>query len=428
MTDNEDKPAQVRRTEAVTERSHWPGWIWAVPIAAVGIAVWLLVRQLSSGIAVSVTFDDSAGMKANHTEVRYRGVKVGEVTEVALAADGSHVIAHLDIEDSMENNLRSGTQFYLEGARPSYSDPASLKAILAGPTIVMRPGAGKSARDFTGVIGSPPQSLAVAIPYLVEFEGPVGGLQAGAPVTFRGFTVGDVVSVRLTTDSQTGKVSAPIVLMLDPTRFHIEGAAGEDRDWAAIMNAMLAKLVVQGLRARLTRNLPLIGGRQVALEVIAGANQKELITGGRYPQIPAMEAGGIGSLVTELEDLPLGDVADNLRAITERLKVLISSPELQDSVASLDNVLAELDEVMQNVGPQVAPTVKSMHETVESLHKTAREIDAAAEAAKTITGTSPRAPEGNVQHALAELAEAARAVRSLADYLDQHPEALIRGR
>ena len=44
-------------------------------------------------------------------------------------------------------------------------------------------------------------------------------------------------------------------------------------------------------------------------------------------------------------------------------------------------------------------------------------------------GTSPAASSGNlVHHALDELAGAARAVRSLADYLDEDPEALLHGR
>ena len=31
--------------EATPPRSRWPGWIWAVPIAALAIVVWLGVRS-----------------------------------------------------------------------------------------------------------------------------------------------------------------------------------------------------------------------------------------------------------------------------------------------------------------------------------------------------------------------------------------------
>jgi hypothetical protein len=62
------------------------------------------------------------------------------------------------------------------------------------------------------------------------------------------------------------------------------------------------------------------------------------------------------------------------------------------------------------------------------LRKTASELDATAEAVKDMTGASRTAPNGNLQQALAELTQTGRAVRSLADYLDQHPEALIKGR
>jgi len=55
-------------------------------------------------------------------------------------------------------------------------------------------------------------------------------------------------------------------------------------------------------------------------------------------------------------------------------------------------------------------------------------LDATAQSARLAMGTSPAAPSGNLQQALDELSGAARAVRSLADYLDEHPEALVRGR
>jgi len=64
-----------QRTSSITKRSRWPGWIWSVPIAAVGIVTWLLVRAFShGGIDVTVTFADAAGMKARDTQVTYRGI------------------------------------------------------------------------------------------------------------------------------------------------------------------------------------------------------------------------------------------------------------------------------------------------------------------------------------------------------------------
>jgi hypothetical protein len=48
--------------------------------------------------------------------------------------------------------------------------------------------------------------------------------------------------------------------------------------------------------------------------------------------------------------------------------------------------------------------------------------------AKRVIGSPDAAQAGNVQDALRELTDAARAARSLANELDERPESLIRGR
>lgn len=429
MTDSERPAKEPRRTLAIARRSWWPGWIWAVPIAAVAIVLWLLLRSISSrGIDVTVVYNDAAGMQTGNTRVMYHGLEVGRVTSVTLASDDWHVIAHLDIDRQLEPKINTGTRFVLEGAHPSFSDISSLRALIAGPTIVMVPGPGRPARRFIGSEGGPRQTLAVSLPYLVSFDGPVGQLKAHAPVTLRGFTVGEVTSIGLSVDPQTGRISTPVLLALDPTRFHLTGSAPAEGNWKPVMDAALSKLIGKGLRASLTRALPLVGGEEVNLEIVPGAHPARFDTSGPYARIPAAQGGGLERLPAEIGSLPLTQIADNLRAITDELRALTSSPKLRDSLAHLDATLAALDRTTRQVGPQVAPTLRQVQLTVAGLRAAAQQMDATAEAARLTMGTSPAAPSGNLQHALDELADAARAVRSLADYLDQHPEALLHGR
>jgi paraquat-inducible protein B len=414
---------------AVARRSWWPGWIWAVPIAAVAIVLWLLLRSISSrGIDVTVTYNDAAGMQAGDTRVMYHGLQVGKVTSVALASDDWHVIVHLDIDRQLAPKINTGTRFVLEGAHPSFSDISSLRALIAGPTIVMVPGPGSPARRFIGSEGGPRLTLAVSLPYLVSFEGAVGQLKPHAPVTLRGFTVGEVTSIGLAVDPQTGRISTPVLLALDPTRFHLTTPAPADGDWRPIMDATLSKLVAEGLRASLTRAVPLVGGEQVELGIVAAAQPAQLDTSGPYPRIPAGPGSGIERLPAEISSLPLTQIANNLRTITDQLRSLTSSPQLRESLDHLDATLAALERISRQAGPQVAPTLHEVRVTVASLRDAAQQMDQTAAAARLAMGTSPAAPSGNLQHALDELAGAARAVRSLADYLDEHPEALVRGR
>jgi paraquat-inducible protein B len=387
-----------------------------------------LLRSISSrGIDVTVIYNDAAGMQAGETKVMYHGVQVGNVVSVALASDDWHVVVHLDIDRQLAPKINTGTRFILEGVHPSFSDVSSLTALIAGPSIVMVPGPGKPALRFIGTEGGPRLTLKVSLPYLVSFDGAVGQLKPHAPVMLRGFTVGEVTSIGLSIDPRTGRISTPVLLALDPTRFHLTGAAPTRGDWKPVMDATLSKLVAQGLRASLTRAVPLVGGEQVDLEIVPGAQQAALETSGQYAVIPAAEGVGLERLPAEISSLPLTQIANNLRTITEQVRSLTSSPQLRDSIARLDATLGALERMSRQAGPQVAPTLREVRTTVASLRAAAQQLDATAQSARLAMGTSPAAPSGNLQHALDELSGAARAVRSLADYLDEHPEALLRG-
>jgi len=424
--DGRDAAPLPRRTNAITHKSRWPGWIWSVPIAAVGIVAWLAVRSFSErGLEVTVTFADAAGMKERDTKVMFHGLQIGEVRSVKLTQDRQHVVARLDLDKDVKSDLTTGTQFYLQGGAMSFSDPASLKAIVAGPSILMVPGVGSPSRQFTGSLGKPPDRLAINLPYLVRFEGNVGELIPGASVTLRGFAVGKVARVDLTTDPQAGEITTTAMLDLDPTRFHISKPPQNETEWGATLRATLTKLVQHGLRATLAQSPPLVGSEQVDLVMTADATPAELLTAGPYPEIPAQKAG---TLPEQLTHLPIKQIADNVRAITDHIKKITDAPQLQDSMVHLDRSLAELDRTIHAAGPKVAPTLASVQQTVDRLRHTADEIDGTADAARKLLGGSAASPNGNLQQAVHELTGTARAVRTLANYLDQHPEALIRGR
>lgn len=429
MSQADEAKQTPARTAATQQKSRWPGWIWAVPIAALAICGWLAIREVSStGIGITVRFDDAAGMKAKDTKIVYRGLEIGEVTDVSLARDLGHIVVKADVHTAVRNDLTTGTRFYLKGAQPSLTDLSSLKSVVSGPTIEMVPGIGDSTREFAGVDGEPPMPLVVSLPYLVSFDGDAGDLKSGSPVSLRGFTVGEVQSTRLITDPASGKIETPVVLALDPTRFDFSGGAPSDGDWRKLLDATLAKLIGQGLRARLSQTPPLVGAQQVSLEMTEDKGNASLGTGKQYPEIPAAGGGGIESVVDQVGKLPVAQIGDNVKAITDHVDELVSGPQLKDTIDHLDQSVATLDRTLQSAGPQIAPTIKSLHQTIDALRGTAKEIDSAAASLKSMTGGSPASPNGNLQQAMAELTQAGRAVRTLADYLDQHPEALIKGR
>jgi paraquat-inducible protein B len=259
------------------------------------------------------------------------------------------------------------------------------------------------------------------------FSGDVGDLKPGAPVKVRGFTVGEVMDVRLSIDTM-GNIVTPVVLALDPTRFHIQDVNATDNNWKDIMNIKLAELVRHGLRARLTQVPPLLGTREVSLEVEPHAAAASLRIESLYPEIPASAGGGVDSLLAQAGEVPLGEIGRNVRDVTAQLKALTSSKELNDSIARLDATLTELDRTVHAIGPRLPATIDSVHAAVDSLRNAAGQIDATAAVARRTIGSRGAEQGANVQDALRELTEAARAARSLANELDERPESIIRGR
>jgi paraquat-inducible protein B len=420
--DGAGDPGRVRRTVAAVRRNWWPGWIWAVPLAALAIGGWLAVRSFAqSGVHITIEFKTAQGLQANQSQVTFRGLDVGKVTKVTLMDDG-RIKADVSVDASVEKYLNQGTEFWLEGAAPSLSDPASIITSITGDVVVMEPGTGKPARHFVGLdrrpaLEGPHGPLA---DYSLAFSGAVGELKPGAPVTLRGFTVGEVERVGFSYDPQTDRLATPVTVALDPSRFHIAGAhVASKLDAQRALDPVLAKLVDDGLRAELTQNPPLVGSYQVTLRFVQGAGTTALDNGHTPPQIPTAGAGGVGSIVAQVNALPIRQIAQNVLAVTNRLRVLASSPKLTDSLNHLDSTLATLDRTTAKSGPQVTKLIQTLHQTADDLQQTVHEAN------RVLGGPTS---QNNARVALKEMTEAARSVRSLANYLDRHPEALIKGR
>jgi paraquat-inducible protein B len=412
------------RTAAGIESSRWPGWIWAVPIAALAIVVWLVLQALTyGGVNITVRFARAAGMRAGNTWVHYLGIRVGQVTDVTLSKDGRHVIVKVNIHDDAKKYLRANTRFWLEGATPSLSAPASLKALVAGPTIIMEPGGGKPARHFIGLdyrpaIIGPQEPL---LPYVMYFDGAVGEIDKGAPVKLRGFTVGEVSGRSLTYDAVTGTIQTPVIVGLDPSRFHVAAIPPANVQSRPILNDVLQRLIQRGMRGRMVQSPPLIGGYAISLDFVPGAAAASLQTGGSLPVIPTVSGGGFGSIVQRVNRMPIDQIADNILEITRHADSIVSSPALRGSIEHLDRTLAELQSTIHDTGPQIT-------KLVQSLHQTADQLDTAVAAANTTLGGNPMSQDHDARTALYEVTLAARSVRSLANYLDRHPEALVKGR
>ena len=186
--------------------------------------------------------------------------------------------------------------------------------------------------------------------------------------------------------------------------------------------AAMKQLVKRGLRAQLETGSLLTGQLFVQLDFHPDLPKQELIMTGKYPEIPAVPATmdqvrrTVTDVMAEIRRLPLDKIAEEILETVEGANHLVNSHETQEAVHSLNAALGNVEKLTEGIDQRV----KSLHFSVE---KTLAKARAALEVA------DPNSPAAvNMNNALKELAAAARSIRVLTDYLEQHPEALVHGK
>ena len=182
--------------EARRRRTLWPGWVWLIPLVALGFAGWLAYEERVVGPrTLTVHFADVGGIKPG-APVRYRGVQVGSVENISVDEDLQGATLVLDM-NALEGRLGEETRVWI--ARPSLA-PHEIGNIISGAYLAIEPGGEGEVDELVG-LEQPP----IVVPegpgrmfVLVEEE--AGGLVRGAPVRFRGIEVGRVLGTRFDDD------------------------------------------------------------------------------------------------------------------------------------------------------------------------------------------------------------------------------------
>ena len=184
----------------------------------------------------------------------------------------------------------------------------------------------------------------------------------------------------------------------------------------------------RGYRLEIQQQPPIIGGASLLLVQVAGGHKAGGCKDGRLPCLPTATAASLRGVaekadlaLDQLDQAPIAAIGQNLRHITARLDQLVSSPELSDSLVRLDHTLTTLDQMTSQVRPEVKPLVVK-------LEAAADQIQAAAASANRLASGAGAPQDANLPDAIRQLTDAARSVRSLADTLDRHPEAVLKGR
>jgi len=284
---------------------------------------------------------------------------------------------------------------------------------------------------------------------VMYFDGSVKGLKVGAPVTFRGVEVGTVTNITIRENPKDLTTRIPVVVEIDPDRIETPGGYIGDQ---------LSRMIKRGLRARLSLQSLVTGQLQIELNYIH--DTKPRLVGGKskYPEIPTVPSS-LMKFAKDLEQIPIGEIGHRVSAVLVSIEKFMDNPALNQSVTNLNQTILDLQKLVKDVGRHVDPLLGSATAAIGHVDKLAlnvnQQIDPlAADVKKTATAITRTADAARpaisevekafaniaaltgkgseerrqLDRTLKELQAAARSIKVWAEYLERHPEALIRGK
>lgn len=372
--------------------------------------------------------------------VYYRQVKVGRVTNVDMAEDGTGVLLEIFVEAPYHNQVKHGSRFYNAsglnvkiGADGVRIDSPSLASLLVGGISfftaedVKRTPSPSSNEVFTLYDNRDAANAATYSYreyYLLFFEETVRGLSTGSPVDFYGIKIGEVISIRLLFDQDALTFRVPVLIAIEPDRIELSG------NLATAESNVVEKLVGKGLRAQQRTSNLFTGQSYVSMRIHPEAEPHILRTDDGYPVLPTIPntveeiTATAKRLLDRFNTLPLEETLQDIREAAREVEVMFGSKTLESAIDNIDESFNQFKQVTSDLNSGTLPKVDGMLD--QARQSLARGEEALATANSVLGEGAPIVY--NLNRLLMELQEAARAVEALADYLERHPDAIVFGK
>lgn len=368
----------------------------------------------------------------------FRRLPVGQVIAYDLSPDGKSVSLRVFVNAPYDQYVTEDTRFWnASGVDVSFTANGldvrtqSLVSVLEGGVAFESPphplSTAQAAADATfKLYGDRTSAMkvdeSIVTHYVLYFHESVRGLAAGAPVTFFGVTVGEVTEVGLYLNPKTLETKPRVGIAMYPERVFAtlpgtqQQTVERDARDAQARRAFVRMLVEKrGLRGQLMTGSLLTGARYVAFAYFPKAAPARIDWKQDVPELPTVTStlpefeAKLGNIIDKLERVPLDAIGDDVKT----------------ALVTLNDTLKDARTTINRFDTDVVPALKTALEDARGALGAAEKMLSSTEA--NLTGAS--APgQLELRNAMSELARAARSLRVLADYLERHPEAIIRGK
>ncbi|WP_432725361.1 intermembrane transport protein PqiB [Variovorax sp. W6] len=379
----------------------------------------------------TVTRDDSGKqflLRANDvgsldvgSPVYFRRIKVGQVAAYELDGDGRGVTLRVFVNAPYDKFVGMNTRFWQASGIDAQLSASgftlrtqSLATILLGGIAFQAPddAMGPTAKENASFALAQDESAAMKEPdgpsqtLLMYFNQSLRGLTPGAPVDFRGVVIGEVKSIGVEFDRAEREFRMPVLVQVYPDR--LRRRAGESgTESRSTQQERLRFLAEKGLRAQLRNGNLLTGQVYVALDFFPKAPPAKIDLAKSPIELPTVPnsldeiQSQVQEIATKLNKVPYEQIAGDLRTTLASLNRTLTATE--QTVKRINN----------DVTPELAAAMKDVRKTVNT-------------AERTLADDSPL--QQDMRQTLQELTRAAGSVRVLTDYLERHPESLLRGK
>lgn len=351
----------------------------------------------------------------------FRQLNVGQVTGYDLAEDGNSINIEIFVRAPYDRYVTDQTRFWqasgidvsmgAEGL--SVRTQSVLSMLIGGIAFEASPAAENpqpaAEKTVFALFGSRAEAMAIpetmVTPYVLYFNETLHGVNVGAPVTYLGLPIGEVTAVCLDYNPAKDTIRPRVEVVIYPLRLLARVKGGSSLQTRAQSRterrSFFQRLVDQGMRAQLRSGNLLTRQRFVALDIFPNAPKVKVDWTKTPAELPVVPSGlqdletKVSSIMGKIEKMPLDGIA-----------------------ADLKNLLVTTDGLLKRIDGEAMPEVKA---SLEDLKRILANIDA------TLVGKDAPA-QHQLRDALQEVTRAAQGVSNLTEYLERHPEALIKGK
>ena len=381
------------------------------------------------------------GSLGRESPIKYRDVSVGQVTRHQLAEDNSSVKIDIFIRAPYDKLVKKDTRFWNisgfkadVGAEGVSLDMDSIATLIAGGIAFSTsdPATGSQAAAKSEFllhktekenIEEEPELLAFNVPFKLLFERGVKGLQVGAPAQFKGIRIGTVAKVSMEYAEDKESLRTYAIVKIEPGRLPLDDDFGDESDAERTtkLHGFFEAMADRGMRAQLQTGSFLTGQSMVVFDVFPNAAPKQVKYEDGLAVFPTRPET-LGDILTKVESTVIS--LNEILAKVDAIPITEIGNDLAQTMDQINSI--PFTEIGKNLGATTAKLealpygqiIKDMDETLASL-------DALIESLNVAKGGALGMQALN---ALNEITKAASALRGMANYLERHPEALLRGK